>query len=518
MNKDFLAIFILSVVSAFTINYFFRPSPSVKDQVAVAGAGYTLPRIEDLSRPANRTVKLDADETRALSTKTVVSRDSGTLTFSSNGGSITCSNLPRYKNSAGESVNGMFEATPRAAHEQLFFVALDENTPYVYQKDSEGDVDNGYQVVYSARTNEWDITKTFVVEKATNRVSLSLNLQPRVSNPTPLRPRVLMPAPMMEGVPKNAAHAMVSKDGNAGIIESTGSQVNEQAWVMPSFFGTTDTYLAHMLVRDSEHFTQRGYFMGGGNGPSTLTAVLEGPALTSERSFDLSFYVGPKEYGSLLAVDTQLQDLVFSGWFSFFSKWMLELLLLLFSYLQNFGFAIMALTILLNLFFLPLMLRARRESALHQKIQRSVGYLRSKYGNDPQRLEQEMRALYAQHGTGPGGMAFGCLAPMLQIPIFFTFYRVLGNAAELYQAPFIGWIRDLSLRDPYHLLPAIAALLIFNQPLMPMGDNKSQTMSYIFPLIMVGLVFSVPAGLQLYLCINMSFTLIQNILRPAHTA
>jgi YidC/Oxa1 family membrane protein insertase len=273
-----------------------------------------------------------------------------------------------------------------------------------------------------------------------------------------------------------------------------------------------DTYLAHMLVKDSDHFARRGFFMAPDNGP--LAAVLEGPAITEKSSYTMSFYVGDKEYESLVAVDTQLQDLVFSGWFSFFSKWLLMFLLFFFNYLGNFGFAIIAVTLTLKLFFMPFIYRAQRGAKIREKLKRPLAQLQAQHANDPQRAFEEQTKLLAQHGVSQTGMALGCLVSALQLPLFFTFYRVLGSIAELYQTPFVGWIIDLSTKDPYHVLPIIASVFIFNQPILPMGDNKSRTMGYVLPLVMVGLVFSIPAGVQLYMCINMGFSMLENMWRP----
>ena len=136
-----------------------------------------------------------------------------------------------------------------------------------------------------------------------------------------------------------------------------------------------------------------------------------------------------------------------------------------------------------------------------QKLQPLLASLKVRYKDDPQALNKETMNLWREHKVNPVG---GCLPMLLQLPIFFALYQVLGQSIELYQAPFFGWIQDLSLKDPFYVLPVLmGAAMYYQQKITPTQLDPTQTkimqfMPVIFSLMMVTL----PAGLTLYIFIN----------------
>jgi len=113
-----------------------------------------------------------------------------------------------------------------------------------------------------------------------------------------------------------------------------------------------------------------------------------------------------------------------------------------------------------------------------------------------------------QHKASPFG---GCLPMFIQLPVFFALYRVLGESIELYQSPFLFWIQDLSLKDPYYVLPVLSSLVLFiQQSLTPMNLPKEQArLLKIMPLIFSVFMLSLPSGLTLYIFVSGFFALIQ---------
>jgi YidC/Oxa1 family membrane protein insertase len=136
-----------------------------------------------------------------------------------------------------------------------------------------------------------------------------------------------------------------------------------------------------------------------------------------------------------------------------------------------------------------------------QKLQPLISSLRERYKDDPQAMNRETMALWKEHKVNPLG---GCLPMLLQLPIFFALYRVLGQSIELYQAPFFGWIHDLSLKDPLYVLPVLMGISMFiQQKTTPttMDPNQAKFMQFL-PLIFVFMMVNLPAGLTLYIFIN----------------
>ena len=147
------------------------------------------------------------------------------------------------------------------------------------------------------------------------------------------------------------------------------------------------------------------------------------------------------------------------GWFAFIGRPLLWLLQKFQSVVGNWGIAIMLLTILVKLLTLYWTTKSMRSMKAIAALAPQIKALQTKYAEDKQRQQAETMALYKQHGVNP---VAGCLPMLLQMPIWIALYRMLSNAGELYQQPFIpGWINDLTATDPYYILPAVLFVSMF---------------------------------------------------------
>ncbi len=163
--------------------------------------------------------------------------------------------------------------------------------------------------------------------------------------------------------------------------------------------------------------------------------------------FEVSYkgFVGPKDVELLENIDSDLARIVDFGFFSFLARPLLKLLKWFNTFLNNWGLAIIVLTLLVRMILLPFNITSYKSMKKMQKIQEPMKELRERYKEDPQKMNQEVMALMKREGANPLG---GCLPMLLQMPIFFALYQVLGKSIELYKAPFAFWIQDLSARDP----------------------------------------------------------------------
>ncbi len=252
---------------------------------------------------------------------------------------------------------------------------------------------------------------------------------------------------------------------------------------------------------------------GEGQKPQKIGALSLGAADAGDNRFRL--FVGPKAIQELapitvpaLSDGTQpvlADELIDYGWFWWVAKplflsmqWIYE------NVWSNYGWVIIILTLLINTIIFPLKYKSMLASVKMQKLAPQMRAIQDKYKkykfNDPrkQQQQQEVMALYRQHGVNPMG---SCLPMLLQLPFFYGFYKVLASSIELRQAPWFGWVQDLSQPDPYYILPVVMALaMYFSMKMTPMttADPGQQKLMQFMPLMFGFFFLSFPAGLVLY--------------------
>ena len=220
-------------------------------------------------------------------------------------------------------------------------------------------------------------------------------------------------------------------------------------------------------------------------------------------------FVGPKLQDQLDDISEGLSLTVDYGIFTILSRPLFWLLSWLHDFLQNWGFAIIALVVLIKLAFFKLTETQYKSMARMRQLQPKVEALKERYGDDRQKMSQAMMELYKREKVNPLG---GCLPMLIQIPIFISLYWVLLESVELRQAPFVLWIQDLSEPDPYFVLPALnAVFMIATQRLTPMTamDPMQRKMMNALPIVFSILFAFFPAGLVLYWATNAGLSLLQ---------
>ena len=248
--------------------------------------------------------------------------------------------------------------------------------------------------------------------------------------------------------------------------------------------------------------------------------LLNYPLLNRGQTFELNYtaFVGPKSLTLLQEVGDHLSMVIDFGYFNWIGRQILELLRWFYGLVGNWGIAIICLTILVRILVLPANLFSYKSMRKMQEIQPQIQALREKYKDDQQKQQQEMMALMRENKVNPLG---GCLPVLLQFPIFIALYQVLGNCIELYQAPFGLWIHDLSLKDPYYILPVLMGLTMFvQQKITPNTmDPAQQKVLLMMPLIFTIFMVTLPSGLTLYMLVGAVFSVIQQyyFMKPSNT-
>lgn len=220
-------------------------------------------------------------------------------------------------------------------------------------------------------------------------------------------------------------------------------------------------------------------------------------------------YAGPKSHSVLKSVDSEMIGIINFGFFASIAKLMLVLLQWFHSFVANWGVSIILLTILVRIFVLPFNIVSYKSMKKMQKIQPMIASLKERYSNDPQKLNTEMMSLMREEKVNPLG---GCIPMLLQMPVFFALYQVLGQSIELYQAPFIFWIKDLSLKDPFYVLPVLMGVAMFIQqkitPTPSMDETQRKIMMFL-PILFSLMMVALPSGLTLYILVSTVFGVVQ---------
>lgn len=218
-------------------------------------------------------------------------------------------------------------------------------------------------------------------------------------------------------------------------------------------------------------------------------------------SVPTKLWVGPQDQSELEAVAPGLELVVDYGLLTIIAKPVFTLMTWLFSLLGNWGWTIVALTMLIKAAFYPLSAASYRSMAKMKLVAPRLQALREKFGDDRQKLNTAMMEMYRTEKINPLG---GCLPIVIQIPVFISLYYVLGSSVELRGAPWILWIHDLSVQDPYFILPLIMMATMFIQmKLNPTPPDPVQAKVMMFmPLVFGGMMFFFPSGLVLYWCVN----------------
>jgi YidC/Oxa1 family membrane protein insertase len=252
------------------------------------------------------------------------------------------------------------------------------------------------------------------------------------------------------------------------------------------------------------------YGIAGGIGTGPI-AVAPGETVTRH----YSIYSGPKDFTALNKIGGEQQKVMNFGMFHLVSEFLLWAMNSIQRYVHSFAAAIIILTILIKSALWPLQNKATSSMKRMQLLSPKMTELREKYKDDPTKMNEELMKLYKQYGVNPVG---GCLPMLVQIPIFFGFYSMLGSAIELRNSHFL-WIHDLSQPDtlthvlgfPVNLLPIImAGTMVWQMAISPKsGDPSQQRIMYFMPIIFLVFCYNYASGLALYWTTQNIFSIVQ---------
>lgn len=270
------------------------------------------------------------------------------------------------------------------------------------------------------------------------------------------------------------------------------------------FAGIQDTYFATAFIPGSPGFSLWDWSGQGKDQKESVAEVAAGTSMAAP--LRMSVYVGPKDLTVLNHVKPPLGDLVSFGWTSVIAKPLLYALKWTYNYVPNYGWAIVLLTLAINIPLFPLKMMSQRSMQRMQVVAPEMRAIQDRYKkysfSDPRKrkMQEEIMELYQKHGINP--LPIGtCLPMLIQLPIWWALDRVLMYSIELRHAPWL-WIRDLSVKDPYYIIPVAMTFGMYwmtkMTPQVATVDPAQQKMMKWMPVAMGLMFFEFSSGLNLY--------------------
>jgi YidC/Oxa1 family membrane protein insertase len=225
-------------------------------------------------------------------------------------------------------------------------------------------------------------------------------------------------------------------------------------------------------------------------------------------AYEHQLYIGPQIQKEISAISEGLDLTVDYSWLTIIASPLFNLLFYINSLVGNWGLAIIILTFIIKLIFFPLSAASYKSMAKMKKLSPQLMKLKESYGDDKMKMQQSMMELYKKEKINPLG---GCFPILVQIPVFIALYWVLLGSVELREAPFYFWIKDLSVKDPFYVLPILMAISMIAQTYLnptPPDPVQAKIMK-IMPFVFSIFFFFFPAGLVLYWLINNILSILQ---------
>jgi YidC/Oxa1 family membrane protein insertase len=464
-----------------------------------------IPEKEVVLKPINTDIVL-SNTGCVLSAQTKeVETSYGIFTFSTYGASLERFVIKRKMYGTDGTLSLILPSCGPEKEIPPFLVALQTGAPLLYEFTGEHEEHDGRLISYRAQSDAGTLTKTYKVYHDRYQMDLTLTVEPKQGMVHEWQPRIIFPAPLLHDAQVSDEEKALIYTDQHKLDKKTVDEIGKHLWVAPSLVGAENRYCVIAAVHDKNHFIQRAYFK---KKDKHIETFLEGPVSKEVSSWTISFFLGPKEVNALETVDARLLSALDYGFFAWLGRIMMALLNFFYRYLHNYGWAIIALTICIRLLMMPFSLKSQRGMKKTAEIQKKLHHIDQQYKNDPETLKRKREELSMQ-AAAP--FMWGCLILLLQVPLLIGLSSVLRSSIELYHAPFIWWIKDLSARDPYYLLPLLAAAGLFIHTGTSGSFEPRQRISMLMMVfVFLGITANFSAGLVLFTVTSLWMGVVEN--------
>ncbi|WGE54871.1 membrane protein insertase YidC [Actinobacillus equuli subsp. equuli] len=347
-------------------------------------------------------------------------------------------------------------------------------------------------------------TKTFVLKRGSYDVTVNFNVKNQSAQAIEVQPYGQLKHTLVESsgnltMPTYTGGAYSSSETNYkkySFDEMAKANLNidtKAGWVAVLQHYFVSAWVPNQDAQNSLYSrTSNGIATIGYRGPVTEVAPNSEATITSQ------LWTGPKDQKEMEATAANLDLTVDYGWAWFIAKPLFALLTFIQSIVTNWGLAIIGVTLVVKTILYPLTKAQYTSMAKMRMLQPKIQEMRERFGDDRQRMSQEMMKLYKDEKVNPMG---GCLPILIQMPIFIALYWTFMEAVELRHAPFFGWIQDLSAQDPYYILPLLmggSMFLLQKMSPTPVADPVQQKVMTFMPVLFTVFFLWFPSGLVLY--------------------
>jgi len=564
MEKRVLVAIILSLAVLLLWQALF-PSPQQKRAERIPAQGVeerVLPREEEapvgkgeqekeVIPPFSPPIKEPDSSTLPPEKEIVVATDLFTATFSSRGACLKSFELMHYKNKMPlPRVCTLFpfnllydeKEIPRTAQ----FMKLVENkkpehyilqtsfgvsdttypayAPFTVNTDglTLDDINQRGEVTFTWTSEDGvDLTKTFTFSNDSYYIDYHFTVENNSSAPLDIRPAVTWPSTVKQESSQKSGGFFGAGDGETQqfiylISDTVNRQELKDITENKVFSGEIKWagfeekyFISSLILHEEEDLTLQLVQPQNGEVSFQLLFPMTNISLDTRKTFTSSLYLGPKDLGQLEKGEGELGRAIDFGFFDPVAKPMLFILNLFYSFIPNYGLAIIFLSIAIKLIFWPLTHKSQKSMKEMQKIQPKIAELKEKYKDNKEELNRKTMEFYRANKVNPLG---GCLPILIQIPVFFALYRVLLNSIELRHAPFISfWINDLAAKDPTYISPLLMGASMFMQQKMTptVGDPAQAKIMLVMPIMFTFMFLSFPSGLVIYWLVSNVLSIVQ---------
>ncbi len=513
---------LLAVLLAFVVLYVYQtyvapPSPPAARQTVETPQGNAAP-------PAAAATPVEAlpDTTTGATAEEEIVLENATVkaVFTNRGGRLKSWILKEYTDHAGAPVDLVARDLPAGQPQPLALETDDATTTRVLnQAFYSSQVDrSANRVVFSmADASGLSARKEFQLEPANFLLLTTINVE-RAGTRVPAG---LVWGPGLGDLGATTGGGFFSRDVSRApeALVHAGTEVERISYADVTEATTTREGAFRIAAVDDHYFIAAA--VGSGQGKATFTGFSHEVPGTEGRQRQLvtmqlrpqdptkavKFYIGPKAFDIMKAVDPEFVRAINWGFWSWLAVPFLGVLKWIYGYCGNWGWAIILLTVLMNIVIFPLRHKTAVSMRKMQEIQPQMKAIQDRYAGlkatDParQKMNTEIMALYKEKGANP---VSGCVPTLLTFPLLFAFYALLSEAIELRNAPFAFWIRDLSVHDPYFVTPVLMGVsMLWQQWLTPAtGDPVQRRMMMFMPVLFVGMFLTLPSGLAIYYFVN----------------
>jgi YidC/Oxa1 family membrane protein insertase len=530
MERRVLLAISLSFLVLFAYQTYFAPKPAPGNSSAApappavtpssTGAAAAVPPVADPVPPP-----ATVDEGESAEREIVVETRSVRAVFTNRGARIKHWQLKHYLNDAGQALDLVPDA--EAVNQALlpFSLRLDDPAATsainggLFRSDAAGSVDGTggpVTVSFAWRSAGLVARKAFTLAPEGYTLTFTASVE---RDGAPLNPAVEWGPGLGDEIAhasegsffapsySTPAQALVHRDRSVARLTSAGTEQGPFLYA-----GIDDHYFTALALNDFAspqpwRFDHTPFVVpprseGAPSGRFAAFAVRYAAAPVGQR-----FFFGPKAFDELRAIDTELVRVINFGMFAWLAVPLLNALKWIYQFIGNWGWAIIVLTVLINLAMFPLRHKAVTSMRKMQEIQPEMKAIQERYAKfkvtDPQRqkMNEEVMALYKAKGVNP---ASGCIPMLLTFPFLFAFYAMLSQAIEIRGAGFMGWITDLSRPDPLFITPLLmGATMFWQQKIAPTSaDPVQQRVMMIMPIMFTFMFLSYPSGLVIYWTIS----------------